>query len=104
MATDISIAMIAITIISSTSVNPNRRLFMRSPLRVGRPVARFVHALGVDIEHVLPAPGLPLRIVASAAQTPVVGVGHRIFRNPPQVFDLLVHRSSGLYAIHQLLQ
>src|ERR1700730_12996377 len=99
MATDISTAMIAITIMSSTSVNPNLRLLMNSPLRVGRSVAPLVRALGVDVEHVLPAPSLPFRIVASAAKAPVVGVGHRIFGNPPQIFDLLVHRPRRCGAI-----
>src|ERR1700737_3180927 len=102
MATDISTAMIAITIISSTNVNPNRRLFMDSPLRIGRSIPRLVHALGVDVEQVLPAPGLPLRIVASAPHAPVVRVGDGIFGNPPQVFDLLVDGASRLHAIHQL--
>src|ERR1700686_2390688 len=100
MATDIRIAMIAITIISSTSVNPKRRLLMNSPLPVGRSVARLVQALGINLEHILPAPGLSFRIVASAAKTPVVRLGHGVLRNPPQVFDLLVHRTGGLHAVH----
>src|ERR1700719_4844096 len=100
MATDIRIAMIAITIISSTSVNPKRRLFMNSPLPVGCSIARLVHALGVDLEHILAAPGLRFRIVASASKTPLEGPGHGVLRNPPQVFDFLVHRAGGLYAVH----
>src|SRR5581483_5780747 len=110
-ATAIKTAMMAITIISSMNVKPKRRRDERvanlatvSPLRIGSSIARLVHAFRVHVKYVLPAPGLRGRIVAVAPQTPVIGIGHGVFRDAPQVLHLLIHRSGGFNAIDQLLQ
>src|SRR5450755_3809212 len=110
MATDINTAMIAITIINSISVKP-KRPFIRtgavmasSPFRVWSTIVRLIRTLGVNIENILPTPGQSLGIVARAAYSPLLGIGHGIFRNAPQIFDFLVHRAHGLHAFHQLLQ
>src|SRR5271163_3285374 len=101
-ATAINTAMTAMTIISSISVKPNRRrvetgwaLANASPFRIGRSIARLVHALGVHIEYILTAPGLRSGIVTIASKTPVVRIGHGVLRDAPQVFHLLVHRPGG---------
>src|SRR5712692_9953114 len=110
MAIDISTAMIAITIISSISVKPKRRrppeaAAMRlSPLRIGCSISRLVHALGVNVEYILAAPGLRLRVIARAAHAPLAGIGHGVFGNAAQIMNLLVHRTHGLHAFHQLVQ
>src|SRR5579862_3391585 len=103
-ATAIKTAMIAITIISSMKVNPKRRRFVTaSPLGIGSSIARLIHALGVHIEYVLPAPGLRRRIVTVASQAPVVGVRHGILGNAAQVFVLLVYRSGRFDSVYELL-
>ena len=53
------------------------------PLRVSRPVRRLVRALGINVEHVLPAPARRVRIVARAPQPPLERVRHRRSSGPP---------------------
>src|SRR5271154_6377153 len=110
-ATAISTAMIAITIISSMKVKPKRRredssrgFMSASPFAIRCSIARFIHALGIDVEHVLAAPGLRRGIITIAPEAPLIVVGHGVFGNAAQILHLLVHRSGGLDPIHQLLQ
>src|ERR1700722_17824121 len=93
MAIDTRIEMIAITMISSISVYPRRAdlvdsFSMSLPLRIGSSIARPLHALGVDVEHILPGPAIRFGIVLRAALAPVVGPRHGIDGNAAQKLDL----------------
>src|ERR1700682_5034771 len=95
MAMDMRIAMIAITIINSTSVNPSRlrETLSRSasPLGIGGAISRLVGGLAVHIENILASPGLRLRVVLIAALAPVERIGHGVLGDAPQELDLLIH-------------
>src|SRR5436305_15010054 len=96
--------MMAITMISSSSVKPLCRLWGRlwGRLRMGSlmcssplPVRDAVQARAlrerIDVVDVLPAPGGGVRRVLVAAAAPLVLAGHRIDRDQAQELELLVH-------------
>src|SRR6185503_8265935 len=97
----------AITIISSMRVNPARlRTDAPAKRRAREPthdlpvtvlgaVERSRTALGKHVEHVLPAPRRRVRLVLVRPQAPLHAVGHRVDRNPPQVFELAAGRVVG---------
>src|SRR5271155_1561393 len=92
----------AITIISSTSVNPNSR---RLPLRIRYAIGVFFGTLGKDIEHILAAPSAALGIVLHAARAPVRRVRHGIDRDAPQKLDLYVRGlAHAFHAINEVLK
>src|SRR5229473_2155859 len=95
-AIDTRIPMIETTIRISISVKP-RRL----PLRVCRSIASLVVGIGVDIEHILSAPGGGFRVVLHAALSPVAGIGHGVLRDAAQEFYFLVYLVGDLHAFHQ---
>src|ERR1700738_137037 len=97
-AIDTSIPMIETTIRISISVNPRRALL---PFGIGSSIASLFKAVGIHVEHVLPAPGRRLRIVLHAALSPVPSIGHWVKRDPPQEFHFLVHLVRDLDALHQ---
>src|ERR1700730_3865638 len=97
MAIETSIPMIETTIRISISVNPRRCL----PLRIGCTIASLIKGVGIDVKHVLPAPGGGLGIVLHTALSPVPRVSHRIERNPTQEFDFLVNLVGDLDPLHQ---
>src|SRR5260370_42375945 len=99
-AIEISIPRIETTIRISISVKPRRCL----PLRVGCSIASLIVAVGIDAEHVLPAPGGGFRIVLHAALPPIFTVGHRVERNFAQEFYFLVHLVGDLHALDKNLQ
>src|SRR6266478_10036378 len=99
-AIDTSIPMIDTTISISISVKPRRCL----PLGVGRSIASLIVTVGIDAEHVLPAPGGGFRIVLHAALPPITAVGHGVERNAAQEFYFLVHLVGDLDALYQDLQ
>src|SRR5260370_13915619 len=93
-AIDTSIPMIETTIRISISVNPRRALL---PLGIRCSIASLFKAVGIHVEHILPAPRRRLRIVLHAALSPVPRVSHWIERNPPQEFHLLIHLVRRVY-------
>src|SRR5437762_3458057 len=99
-AIDTSIPMIETTIRISISVKPRRCL----PLGVGSSIASLIVAVGIDAEHVLPAPGGGLRIVLHAALSPIARVGHRVERDAAQEFYFLVHLVGNLDALDEDFQ
>src|SRR5713226_5529015 len=92
---DTSIPMIETTMRISISVKPRRCL----PLGVGRSIASLIVAVGIDAEHVLPAPGGGFRIVLHAALSPIACVGHRVERDAAQEFYFLVHQVFQCFGI-----
>src|SRR5215813_13266534 len=99
-AIDTSIPMIETTMRISISVKPRRLL----PLRVRGSIASLIHAVSIDVEHVLPAPGVGFGIVLHDAFSPLPCAGHRIERNPAQEFDFLIHLVGELDTLHQAFQ
>src|SRR5437867_9144325 len=83
--------MIAITMISSMRVNPfSSRM---SPVLVERLAVERLPLRGrVDVIDVLVSPRGGVRIVLIGAHPPVLGLGHRIDRDPAQELDLLPER------------
>src|SRR5260370_25413880 len=90
-----SIRMIETTMRISISVKRRRCL----PLRVGCSIASLIVAVGIDAEHVLPAPGGGFRIVLHASLPPIFTVGHRVVRNFSQEFYFLVYLFGDLHAL-----
>src|SRR5580658_58967 len=86
MAVAIRITTIAITIISSMSVKPERPFFL--PICISTPVQSLVRALGEYSEDVLAAPAVGFWIVLHTALSPFLRLSHRVHRNPPQELDL----------------
>src|SRR3954454_23706939 len=89
--------MMAITMISSSSVNPLCRFrgrFMGRLISSPFPVRDAVQARAlrerVDVVDVLAAPGGGIPRVLIAAEAPLVLAGHRIDRDPAQELELLV--------------
>src|SRR5512135_1796951 len=84
------------------------------PVLVFRTVERRAVAFGIDIEDVLPAPGLAVRFVLVAPHAPLVTAGYRVRRHLPQEPYLgreLLYRLSGhrdgrvyLHPCHQYLK
>src|SRR6266478_4920348 len=99
-AIDTSIPMIDTTISISISVKPRRCL----PLGVGSSIASLIVAVGIDAEHVLPAPGGGFRIVLHATLSPIARVGHGVERDAAQKFYFLIHLVGDLDPLHQDLQ
>src|SRR5258708_5339070 len=99
-AIETSIPMIETTMSISIKVKPRRSL----PLRVSGSIASLIHAVGVDVEPVLPAPGVGFGIVLHAAFSPLPRAGHRIERNPAQELHFLVDLVSDLDTLHQDFQ
>src|SRR5262245_23783251 len=99
MAIDTSIPTIETTMRISTSVKP--RLL---PLRIGCSISSLVHRSGVNVEHILPAPGVGLGIVLHAPFSPILAVRHGINGNPAQELDLLVHLVGDLDTVNQDVQ
>src|ERR1044072_1196147 len=100
MAIDTSIPTIETTMRISTRAKPRFLL----PLRIGSSIASPLHGRGVNVEHILTAPGVRLGIVLHAALSPLPAVGHGIDGNPPQKFDLLVDLVGDPAACHQDFQ
>src|SRR6476661_727321 len=107
--------MIAITMISSSSVKPLCRsrsglrmgslIFFvstsRSPLPVGDAVQAGPLRKGEDVVDVLAAPGGRVEGVLVAAEAPLVLAGHRIDRNLAQELELLVHLADDRHPLDQ---
>src|SRR4051812_21685979 len=106
--------MMAITMISSSSVKPLCRLAGRlwGKLRIGSfmgslpfPVGDAVQARAfrerVDVVDVLSPPGGGVRRVLVAAEAPLVLAGHRIDRDPAEELELLVHLAHELHPLDQ---
>src|SRR5712691_13524766 len=92
--------MIETTMSISISVKPRRSL----PLRVRGSIASLIHAVGIDVEHVLSAPGVGLGVVLHAAFSPLPRAGHRIERHPAQEFHFLIHLVGDLDTLDQNFQ
>src|SRR2546426_585954 len=98
-------AMIVITIINSSRVNPRPAGWPASlPLFILRSIKRSSSRLREHVEHILPAPRIILWVVLIGALSPFRGVRHRILGNTPQELQLLVHLPDHLDALHEDLQ
>src|SRR5579883_3414864 len=79
------IEIMAITTISSISVKPCLAcLRMRLPILVLCAIEGRSVGFRIDIENVLPTPGIRIRVVFGGAQPPIGGAGHGIDGDPPQ--------------------
>src|SRR5258706_11063763 len=97
---DTRIPMIETTMRISISVNPTRRL----PLRIGHSIASLLHGGGIDVEHILAAPGHRLGVILHAALAPITSIGHGIERDSSQELHLLVDLVGDFHAFDQNLQ
>src|SRR5215510_7436747 len=103
MATRIPIT--TITIISSSRVKPAWRSRRALPVTVLASVQGLARDLGVDVVHVVPAPGVLVGGVLVAAQAPFLAAGHGIDGDAPQPAALhAVHAADGDAALHQQVQ
>src|SRR5215470_18073926 len=99
MAIVMSTTIIAITTINSTKVKPKREAAERRdesrrgrheclrhvlPLRIRRTIGSLLESLGIDIENILPAPTVGLRVVLVTAHTPLRRIGERVVRDAAQ--------------------
>src|SRR4051812_8941724 len=108
--------MMAITMISSSSVKPRCRLWalpwgkirmgslISSPLPIEDAVQARALRERVDVEDVLSTPGGGVRRVLVAAEPPLVLAGHRIDGDPAQELELLVHLADELHPLDQHVQ
>src|ERR1700733_1168972 len=112
IATAARIAMMSMTIISSSSVNPDSVPFpavvaratfkfnvlpRRLPVGIFGPVQGRTLGFGIHVEDVLSAEGIAVRVILLRSQTPVRLVGHRIDRDAAQEAHLLALHIDALH-------
>src|ERR1700677_519856 len=92
MASDSRMTMMLMTTISSIRVKPRCRercLIESSPGLVLRAIQASTFGLGVNVEDVVSAPGVRVRIILHGTHSPLILAGHGVNRDVPQEAHLL---------------
>src|SRR5438552_2231725 len=102
MAMEMRITMMVITTISSTKVKQRRD--PRLPLGIRSAIGSLFESLAIDVEHTLASPGLALRIVLIAAQSPFGLSRKRVDRDAAEEAHLLAFGPGELHALDKNIQ